>query len=332
VAVSALDFKGIEYSPIGNGDRYYDKKYIVACFSGVFDGQGVIIKNLNINNSTMYNGLFGYVTGAIIKNIIMDSSCYIKGGGSTGGIVGYSDGGGKDSPYGIFNCVNYATIESSAARIGGIVGCHHNIIEDCINYGNITGNNNVGGIVGYGSGFRIESCINYGNVTGMYGDSKIGGIVGYSDAGVIKGNKSCYGIITNTCEYGPDGNAGAVIGISPKKVGNNVFSDNYYYQDVVVVIKDKVYKGQTPRGVGYAGPHDITEDNGAVLIENPQKDVGDINGDEKVDNADKNVIVHDILGNISNKYELMGLDLNNDGTVNAADLVIFLKIVIELLK
>lgn len=43
-------------------------------FSGIFDGNGYTISNLNITSSTTENvGLFGYVSGGTIKNVVISS-------------------------------------------------------------------------------------------------------------------------------------------------------------------------------------------------------------------------------------------------------------------
>ena len=65
---SDIDFTEKTFEPIGNESNG---------FNGVFDGQGHIISNLEVNSSNEYVGLFGYSSGTTIKNVVMDSSCSI---------------------------------------------------------------------------------------------------------------------------------------------------------------------------------------------------------------------------------------------------------------
>ncbi len=76
----------------------------------------------------------------------------------------------------ITNCQNYGNITSNVFRLGGIVGeCVSGTCEinNCSNYGKLHGNNMVGGIMAYGSGYSIKNCFNSGNIRGLY----YGGIV-----------------------------------------------------------------------------------------------------------------------------------------------------------
>lgn len=100
---------------------------------------------------------------------------------ATGGIVGYSTTGD------ISNVVNYAAVTKTAINsnsVAGIIGRQENstsngwTISNCINVGDVKGNERVGGIVGqwkYKGGTVTES-YNYGNING---GSYVGGIVGY---------------------------------------------------------------------------------------------------------------------------------------------------------
>ena len=66
-------------------------------FYGFFDGQEYTISGLYINRpSTNGVGLFGYIYGSTIQNLILND-CYINGGYLTGGAVGYFEGGTVDN-------------------------------------------------------------------------------------------------------------------------------------------------------------------------------------------------------------------------------------------
>ena len=68
---SDIDLTGKAINPIGSQKKY---------FIGSFDGQGHVISNLQmlVSSSTYcLSGLFGYTTGATVKNVVMDESCSI---------------------------------------------------------------------------------------------------------------------------------------------------------------------------------------------------------------------------------------------------------------
>ncbi len=78
VLTKDIDLAGINWAPIGNftydintnGDGYVYGE----TFKGTFDGQGHTIKNLYVNApNTSGVGLFGYVTGATVKNLTIEN-------------------------------------------------------------------------------------------------------------------------------------------------------------------------------------------------------------------------------------------------------------------
>jgi len=70
---------------------------------------------------------------------------------------------------------------------GGITGpSRGGEIIKCINYGNVTGTHNVGGIAATGAG-TISLCANFGNIKGEtpgQSDAIVGGIIGYASASI----------------------------------------------------------------------------------------------------------------------------------------------------
>ena len=64
---SDMDFTGKVFERIGTSSKCQ--------LRGVFDGQGHVVSNLNMNSSSSQNaGLFGYSEGRAIKNVILGSS------------------------------------------------------------------------------------------------------------------------------------------------------------------------------------------------------------------------------------------------------------------
>ena len=164
-----------------------------------------------IDSSLQYVGLFGFLKGATIRNVVLDSSCsvvcYYSGSDSVyvGGIIGYYN----DCT--IENTVNMASVVFTGNTtgtynglfLGGIAGYLYAsykdvIVKNCANYGSITHSGtvssyypNIGGIVGYSSGSSaikvfIQNCLNYGaithNETASY-SPRVGGILGQAWSG-----------------------------------------------------------------------------------------------------------------------------------------------------
>jgi len=178
-------------------------------FTGIFDGNGHEISGMNVNiSSSPYAGLFGYVSGAQIKNLgVIDSTVTATSSSSSssacaGGIVGY-----VYSSAIISNCYNTGNVSASAtststsssyAYAGGMVGYGSAIISNCYNTGSVSTSNTsssqypyayAGGIAGSGS--IISNCYNTGDVSATSSFSAYaGGIAGYAGSAITISN--CY--------------------------------------------------------------------------------------------------------------------------------------------
>ena len=182
-----------EFEPIGKD--YYNY------FLGIFDGQGHTISNLKMNFSSEYAGLFGYLYGTTIRNVVIDESCSVETSNGAvyayvGGIIGYCFPiKGSCVIKNIVNMGSVAFVKGCPddLYLGGIVGYinsyyspeYISIVKNCANYGAITcyieDRSYIGGIAGISSNSDIQNCLNYGvivlNVTTtrrLY----VGGIVG----------------------------------------------------------------------------------------------------------------------------------------------------------
>ena len=231
-----IDLSGYSsWNPIG--DAMYS-------FSGSFDGNGHVIRNMTIEvqTSDSYLGLFGYASGAKLTNVVLEdaairgtlstgnhqvallvgktskttlSDCTVSGSIqlvandtslAIGGIVGQTEGAV------IENCVNRAEItlaeESTATYLycGGIAGSAWSDISACDNYGKITGVSNASIWVGgiVGDGGAVSHCRNYGKVSAR------SNLETYTVAG-IAGRAAVYDSV----------NYGSVSGYSPVKHGGN---------------------------------------------------------------------------------------------------------------
>lgn len=165
-----IDLSGEAWTPIGIGGAFYAG---TPPYSGTFDGKGHTIKNLSIDRSAHYVGLFGYVYGGTIRNLTVSGS--VKGSEHTGGIAGAANGGTFE------NCANQCAVQGGTT--GGIIGFAIEeetlIVRDCYNVGSITTTtgNSVGGIIGQciNTSGTIRNCYNAGTVTGT---ASVGAIIG----------------------------------------------------------------------------------------------------------------------------------------------------------
>ncbi|WP_026675776.1 GLUG motif-containing protein [Fictibacillus gelatini] len=150
-----------------------------APFKGTFDGKGHKIKNLSINVTSGYSGLFSYVSTSTvtIKNVGLEN-CNINGNDS-----------------------NWA---------GGIVGSLVNgTITNCYVTGQVTGRYMVGGIVGQFTGGTISNCYSKANVTAY---ARVGGLIGYVGGTTCK-IINCYSTgKAKSTEVGTSFPAGGLIG------------------------------------------------------------------------------------------------------------------------
>ena len=186
-------------------------------FSGTFDGGGYEIKGLSIKKSDNNQGLFGYVDiGGIVKNLTVSGS--VTGSSLVGGVVGRNYGT-------VENCVNNAAVTGSGGYVGGIVGYNNGsgcTVANCTNTGTVTGDRQVGGVVGYNySDATVTNCFNTATVSGR---SSVGGVVGnnesYSDV------ENCY----NTGEVTGIGNSENIGGVVGRNYSLSSVTNCYYLE------------------------------------------------------------------------------------------------------
>lgn len=211
-----IDLKNGNWTPIGlDGSK---------SFKGNFDGEHHKIKNLRINSSNDYVGLFGYVEGNISNLHIIGgeiessttNSGYACGAGGVCGYLSYNGG--------IANCSFQGAVTGVTA--GGIVGVLHGgttptdvaIVSGSKNYGTISGSGHTGGIVGYQQRGGVCGCYNVGTIqvsaTTNWRSTTVGGISGYFYYGSIIG---CYNAGEVKAELGGE-DIGAIAGVDVSNV------------------------------------------------------------------------------------------------------------------
>ncbi len=212
------------WTPIGNDAHQY---------IGTFDGNGKTISGLYIAGDDDDQGLFGYLDqGGTVQNLsvsgtVNSSGDYVGGvagdnsgtvtncafSGSVsgswfvGGVVGYNYSGTVTGC--IFSGSGSVTgVTGSSYYVGGVVGYSSGgaSVTNCYNTGEVSGGEDVGGVVGYNISSTVENCYNTGNVSG---GSK-GGVVGYNAVTQLGGSSvtNCY-FLKGTAESGIGKNEGS---------------------------------------------------------------------------------------------------------------------------
>ncbi|QPA31415.1 GLUG motif-containing protein [Thermaerobacillus caldiproteolyticus] len=173
------------FTPIGTSS---------AKFIGSFNGKGYKIKNLTINSTTAYVGLFGFTENATIQNLVIENANVV---GQNVNYVGILVGNITNST--IKNCYTTGQVNGQYG-VGGLVGWHYSgLIENCFSHANATGKGRVGGLVGNGatSNSLVNKCYSTGLVT-VTPDPNLynGGLVG-SHADSTKVTNSYWDINTS---------------------------------------------------------------------------------------------------------------------------------------
>lgn len=155
------------------GDITLDENWTpIPEFSGVLDGDGHTIKNLNISGKN-HVGLISKVTGTV-KNLTVYGD--ITAGKVAGMIAGENHGT-------IEGCVAIGTISVNTDYAGGICGKNSGIVKNCLtSLYSITSGSFAGGICGGNFG-TLENCLAASNV--VVSEMYAGGIAGVNNGGTI---------------------------------------------------------------------------------------------------------------------------------------------------
>ncbi len=175
-------------------------------FSGTFDGDGHIIKNLKVSGNS-YLGIVGRLDedGTILNLGLLDVDIAGRGD-NVGGLVGYNLRGH------VLNCYSTGRIAGDR-NIGGLVG--HNDrgnVSHCNSGCGVTGTV-VGGLVGDNDG-SVSHCYSFGE-TASEGSGRAGGLVGANSGSV----SHCFSIAEVTAKRGAY--AGGLVGVNYASVSDS---------------------------------------------------------------------------------------------------------------
>ena len=210
------------FIPIGNSS---------SAFSGTFNGNRRIIRNLLINRDTPYQGMFGNNEGSI-EHLTVHGN--IQGIYRVGGISSINAGTIRDchnqAAIQLKLVANYANndIAYFGGNVGGIAGQNTGEISNSSNIGSISSvynpnsndNGYIGGLVGRSTAGKISDCFNNGEIIGTSTrDTITGGLVGANYETSIVEN--CYNTnavtstTTNAISY-----SGGIVGLNRASISN----------------------------------------------------------------------------------------------------------------
>ena len=196
------------WTPIGNGDKD---------FRGTFEGGNKTINNLTINTTAQYQGLFGSLASAFVRNVNL-VGCNITAGSITGGIAG--DAGWTT----ISNCSVSGEIHSagtSSHNYGGIVGT-----VSGSSYGNliIDGNTNTATVSATAGGYAVGGIVGYfGRTTKFRNNFSTGVVSGSRYVGTLIGmiDEDSYNEYFNNC-YPANTNLTGAVGSGDDSTGHDI--------------------------------------------------------------------------------------------------------------
>lgn len=302
IQTADIDLENQKWAPIG---KYSEDKKICA-FLGTYDGNNHEIKNLYVNETEKFAGLFGTLrSNSSIRNLVVYGEVY-SSGNSTGGICGEIGTGGCS----ISNCAFIGNVNGKANAFGGIVGyawqnCY---VENCYHIGDVTTSGSAGGIVGNitvtseNSRVLIQNCYHVGTVTGA--KDKTAAIVGYSDIADTKTPA-----FINNCYY-------------LKTESDKGINGEYTECDINAVSENIIKHISEDLGVPFSYNKNTELLNGYPVFywQIPSECIGDLNGDRVADVLDAIIMKKYLLNFESEEFSDNSLaDINQDGKVNVMD-------------
>lgn len=332
IQTADIDLKGIEWTPIGlsyddDGDKVGlgEYNYLTRAFSGSYDGDNHYIKNFSQTKPYHYNGLFGQIRNATIRNLVVtgkvsssaDNPSQICGG--IAGAMSYQSN--------VINCgfigdiVLSKTSTEQTTYCGGIIGemLNGGVIENCYHVGSVNGNSYAGGLVGY---TFITQYIDDSATSEIKNSYHAGGVVSGNNAfgicGCFKKNDgktnvinvlNCFVSSKSECEANAEGADKSVVLIKSESDIKKMAKD---ISDVFVNNNSELYGGYP------------------VFPWQLKTVAGDCNSDGEFNIADAVALQKWILA--APEAELknwQAADLCEDGAINTFDLVMMKRLLIS---
>ena len=172
-SIKNITFDNAQVENTGNDYKYSMTGIVVGAAFATLQNLKTL-KNCSVKSGAK---VLGGIAGSITKSCSnLENNATVSGKYEVGGIAGRFS-----SDYTMSSCVNNGMVAANrSGRCGGIVGfLSSGTIEDCANYGNVTGTNEIGGIVGCAQdNSTIKRTLSSGDITSQ--KSRAGIIVGYA--------------------------------------------------------------------------------------------------------------------------------------------------------
>jgi hypothetical protein len=214
-------------------------------FTGSYDGNYKTVTGLVIYDDTWgsYQGMFGSIESATVKNLELVNVSITTDGYYVGGLVGYNDNGtltgisvtttgdgtssikGRYHTGGVVGYNYYSTLDGfyftstgtgtasvtgfgdESSGVGGVVGTNSGTVKNSYSTVNVSSEyRTAGGVVGRNENGTVEKSYSTGDITSA--DNNAGGVVGHNDGGTVE---YCY-YTTGTVSSTSGGNAGGIVG------------------------------------------------------------------------------------------------------------------------
>lgn len=281
----------------------------IPSFTGNFNGNNHVIKNLAVNSNGMYAGLFAEVMdGGEVKNLRLENVKWSNlASSSWGTVTGNLSGATIENCHVTNNVYEAGATMPSNMDFGGIAGqiSFNAVIANSSFEGEVVlpGAGIVGGIVGRQTGSKISNCYVKGKLAG---NDCVGGISGYSANGAVISNNYSSADISGVTQIG--GIAGAAHGC--------VIEKNYASGSVCGDMREgEQYVMDAGGVVGILGLNMMSENSVAHNVALNEKVVMPSNL--------ARVAYTETEGSLSDNYALasmlIGPDSDNLATVNESD-------------
>jgi hypothetical protein len=189
VLFADLDMSGTAFYPIGD----------LGPFSGTFNGNRHIIRNLTINNSTSsYVGMFSFTDrGSEVWNLGLESAA-VSGYDYVGGMFGRNRGG-------LSGCYVSGTV-SGHNYTGGLAGLHYGNLNNSYATGTVAGGTYAAGLVGSLSSASVTNCYAAAAVSGS---ANLGGLIAGNTSSTVTGSFWDTAVSSRTTSAGGTGKSTA---------------------------------------------------------------------------------------------------------------------------
>lgn len=293
----------------------------------------------------------GYFNGTVTGSV---SYADVYGVNNVGGLVGRK--GQSMGKCNFSDCQFHGTIHATGKNVGGIVGSGYSVdsapntplvvVENCSVDGGVYGGSNVGGILGGETG--IDQTYNMISAGYIRNNRFTGKISGTSNVGAIIGYYNCLDMYTfiegnyYAIDCGASIGIGGVHHVDTSGVSEGWHDGVFYFnssaehtdeewQTIFDVIHEP-WEGTTRHkpalGYNFTKNHNRTDDplgKDAAALCKVIRDLGDLNGDGQITNAD----VAQLLAIVTagENEELSVADLNGDSLITNADIAQLLQLI-----